>query len=119
VRKAPLDLRYYLAGPMTGLPDFNYPAFEQAFVRLSGMGYQVASPHYDFRDWTEEQRAAEPPATFIKAGMLLLLSCDAVVVLSGWQHSRGTMLELQVATACKMPIYYFSRVMDYPYEMDY
>ena len=33
--------RVYVAGPMTGLPDFNYPAFNAEAQRLRGLGYQV------------------------------------------------------------------------------
>jgi hypothetical protein len=31
----------YIAGPMTGLPDYNYPAFEQARASLEAAGYRV------------------------------------------------------------------------------
>lgn len=36
--------RIYLAGPMTGLPEFNYPAFHAEAARLRGLGYQVENP---------------------------------------------------------------------------
>ena len=36
--------RLYVAGPMTGLPDHNYPAFAEAAARLRAVGYEVESP---------------------------------------------------------------------------
>lgn len=39
------DVEYYLAGPMTGLPEYNYPAFEKAEVLLAENGITVRSPH--------------------------------------------------------------------------
>lgn len=38
-------LWYYLAGPMTGLPEYNLPAFEKAQAALEETGIRVRSPH--------------------------------------------------------------------------
>lgn len=39
------SLWYYLAGPMTGHPEYNYPAFEKATTVLEENGVKVKSPH--------------------------------------------------------------------------
>ncbi|MBF3131496.1 DUF4406 domain-containing protein, partial [Pseudomonas aeruginosa] len=36
--------RIYLAGPMTGLPEHNFPAFHAEAARLRSLGYQVENP---------------------------------------------------------------------------
>ena len=36
--------RLYVAGPMTGLPDYNYPAFDGAAALLAERGYPVENP---------------------------------------------------------------------------
>lgn len=36
--------RIYLAGPMTGLPEHNFPAFHAEAARLRGLGYHVENP---------------------------------------------------------------------------
>ena len=37
-------MRVYLAGPMTGLPQFNFPAFDNAEKDLQARGYDVVPP---------------------------------------------------------------------------
>ena len=36
--------RLYLAGPMTGLPELNFPAFHAEAARLRALGYEVVNP---------------------------------------------------------------------------
>jgi len=37
-------MRYYIAGPMSGIPAFNFPAFHAAAAALRAAGYDVVSP---------------------------------------------------------------------------
>ena len=37
-------MRIYIAGPMTGLPDSNYPAFHAAEARLQALGHEPHNP---------------------------------------------------------------------------
>lgn len=83
--------RIYLSGPMTGLPDLNFPAFNAAAARLRALGYLVANPAEinpdKSADWHECLRAD------IKA----LCDCDAIALLDGWETSPGAHLELHIA----------------------
>lgn len=36
--------RIYIAGPMSGLPEFNYPAFNRAAAVLRAQGHHVENP---------------------------------------------------------------------------
>ena len=81
----------YISGPMTGLPDFNYPAFNAAAARLRAAGYNVVNPAEKYlptsAHWSEHLRAD------IKA----MMDCDSVATLPGWAASKGAKLELSVA----------------------
>lgn len=81
--------RIYISGPMTGLPDFNYPAFNAEAARLRALGYEVESPAENPQqpDWEGYMRQA----------LIQMLTCDAVAFLPGWAESRGALLERYVA----------------------
>lgn len=82
--------RIYISGPMTGLPDFNYPAFNAEAARLRALGYHVENP------------AENPPQDSWEAYMDVcipqLLTCDTIALLPGWSESRGALRERQVAS---------------------
>lgn len=83
-------MRIYLSGPMTGLPELNFPAFHEAAARLRAEGLEVVNPaelSVGVSDWEACMRAD------IKA----LCDCDAIVLLPGWESSKGAHLELHIA----------------------
>lgn len=43
-------MRIYLSGPMRGIPDLNYPAFDAAAERISSLGHEVINPAQMDRD---------------------------------------------------------------------
>ena len=36
--------RIYLSGPMSGLPELNFPAFHAEAARLRALGFEVVNP---------------------------------------------------------------------------
>lgn len=84
---------------MTGLPNFNYPAFEEAARMLQAQGYAVRSPHtnpVEGRPWSYAMRL----------GLRMLLNeCNAVVLLPGWRKSRGASIEAELAASIDYPLF--------------
>ena len=84
--------RVYVAGPMSGLPDFNYPAFNAEAGRLRALGYEVENPAEN----------PVPPcgswAGYMRMALAQVVQCDGIVLLPGWETSRGATLEHHVAT---------------------
>jgi len=88
-------MRVYIAGPMTGLPDFNYPAFHAEAARLHALGYAPANParNPEQATWLDYMRVA----------IRQMVTCDAVALLPGWQQSRGASIEYSIAIALGIP----------------
>lgn len=85
-------MRVFISGPMTGLPEYNRPAFDKAATLLAERGYDVANPA-DLgivEDWKWRD--------YLRHSLRLLLGCDAIYTLPGWESSRGAVLEVRVAT---------------------
>lgn len=83
--------RIYIAGPMTGLPDFNFPAFHEAAAKLRALGHEVQNPAEN----------PEPPCkswlAYMRMAIVQVASVDAVALLPGWEHSPGAKVEEQLA----------------------
>lgn len=91
-------MRIYIAGPMTGLPDFNYPAFHAAAAAIAAQGDEALNPAENFGG--DQSR---PYADYIRRDLQMLLDADAVYFLPGWERSRGARMEWHVAEALGLP----------------
>lgn len=101
--------RYYISGPMSGLPEFNYPAFEEAAVRLRSMGLVVESPHENFRGVSEDVRKNLTYRDYMVKAIGQMLLCNKIVLLPGWSKSPGARTELGLAHSCGHSIYYYRK----------
>lgn len=90
--------RVYIAGPMSGCHDLNRAAFADAEEALQGDG---VNPHQ-----VCEVRGLTKYEDCMRADLRALLSCDAVLMLPGWEQSRGARHEHETAMICGIPIYY-------------
>ena len=93
--------KVYIAGPMSGHEEFNFPAFNRVEELLRGTyGYKhVVNP-------TKLHRTTDLPwVEFLKRDLLELITCDAVFLLEGWEKSRGATLEAFVAYALGLRLY--------------
>lgn len=88
-------MKIYLAGPMRGFLDLNFPSFHQGAKLLREAGHEVFNP-------------AEQESGNIRKRMGLDLAwitstADVVVLLPGWEDSLGAKAELATAKAIGIP----------------
>ena len=100
----------YICGPMTGYKDWNFPAFFEAEKLLIAEGYEVVNPA-----WTDgltlETAIANAGLSgslthneYLREAVRMLVTCDAVCVLPGWEDSVGARVEVDLAAALDMPV---------------
>ena len=82
----------YISGPMTGLPDHNFPAFFEAAEHLKRLGWNPVNPAENFGGRRDLDREI-----YLRTDVRLLSDCDAIAMLEGWQQSRGARLEYLIA----------------------
>ena len=72
--------------------------FKAAGCYLSLKGYDAVNPFdngvSDDADWHEHMRA----------DIRMLVDCDAIYMLRGWEQSKGAKLELDVASSCGLTV---------------
>jgi len=115
-------MKIYLAGPMRGIPEFNFPAFHSAAAMLRSQGHFVFNP---------AERDNEKHGTDISKGnkngdellatkqhgfnlrealnddlSFICLEADAVVLLPGWMNSKGATAERATALALGLKVIY-------------
>ena len=112
--------RCYIAGPMRGIPQYNYPAFMAAASVLKHLGHEVFNPadmdSIDEEDWesipVEKHETVSNAALarrFARRDLSAILSLraedgDFLCVLPGWEKSTGAQAEVKVAKWIYLPI---------------
>ena len=90
--------KLYIAGPMTGLPDCNYPLFNEVADMLRLAEYEVINP----AEVSAGQQAHY--VDYLREDLRAMLDCDGVAVLENWWEPAGARNEVSVAGLLKMPV---------------
>jgi hypothetical protein len=112
-------MKIYLAGPMRGIPQFNFPAFDYAAAKLREQGFNVFSPAERDRSIhstrlednpTGDEKMAEQDVGFSLREALaadtqyIALHADGIALLPGWEQSSGANAELALARALRLSV---------------
>lgn len=93
--------KIYISGPMTGIKNNNHDTFNYVATLIRYI-YQIEcfSPSELFEGRTDMLRSQ-----YMFEDIKGLLSCDSIVMLDGWQNSKGALLELEIAKEIDLKIY--------------
>lgn len=94
-------MKLYIAGPMTGLPQLNFPSFIDAAKQLREAGYEVISPA---EECPNEEGDAMDWKTAMKIVLHAVIDVDGIATLLNWQLSKGAKLEIHIANELGMPV---------------
>lgn len=90
----------YIAGPMTGCSEMNYPLFRAVAAQLREAGWEVINP------------ADNPPQPswehYMRLSVRQVAESGALMMLPGWEGSRGARLEHHIAVELRIPIYHYT-----------
>ena len=116
-----MNKRIYLAGPMSHIPKFNFPAFHEAAYKLRAMGHEVFNPaEKDIQLYGEvigESLTGDPkeamerygfnPRTTIRIDLNTIIDwADVLALLPGWTVSSGAVLEKALADYLQLEVWY-------------
>jgi hypothetical protein len=101
--------RIYVAGPMRGYPEFNYPKFNGFASELAGAGWDIVNPVRVGESIADAEAINSDPALLeavLAAEILALKTCEAIYLLNGWEKSDGARKEVAAAIAHGLMIYF-------------
>lgn len=109
----------YVAGPMRGYENYNYPAFDRCARVLEDQGWVVINPakldreagkpSSDAMDFNPDLNYEDHE--FMRKALLrdvvaICDHCTAIYMMSGWEKSKGARAEHALAKALGLDIYY-------------
>ena len=95
-------MNIYIAGPMRGYPQHNFPAFDEAKVRGTKLGHRIFNPaDLDRAVGVSGDLSIPLPQNFCRECVMRdiasLFFCDAIALLPGWEQSTGACAEKALA----------------------
>jgi hypothetical protein len=108
--------RPYIAGPMSGIPFFNFPLFDAVANQLKRWGMEPINPadldrSVGFDPWIyTDGSIADMDPGFLREAMkrdveAIVNEADSMVMLQGWENSTGARAEYALARWKHIPVY--------------
>jgi hypothetical protein len=98
---------YYLAGPMSGLPEWGFPIFNAAAAKLRAMGIVVVNPAENFGG-----DVTLPYHVYLRRAFQQVAGSLGVIRLPGWERSNGANKECELARWCSLPLYDYEAILE-------
>lgn len=122
-------MRVYISGPMRGIKFFNFPVFDAARDWLIASGHDVVSPAdldraagfdpFTFDesvDWDRPEKLGFSLELAAVRDFHELIKCDAIMLLHGWEKSKGATAEKAIAEWLNIKVMFDCRCSDEAFE---
>lgn len=105
-------MKTYIAGPMSGIHQFNFPAFHARAAIERAAGHEVINPAeinggadelVECATMTEEELHGHW-LDCMRKDIAALITCDRIIMLDGWTKSRGASLEHHIARSLGLQV---------------
>ena len=112
-------MKYYLAGPMSGIKQLNFPAFYAAAESLRSRGMEIISPaEMDSPEVVKAALASDGEYTgngtwgdFLSRDVKIVADdVEGIVFMRGWHKSKGARLEAYVGLTCGHEFKFFDEI---------
>ena len=112
-------MRVYISGPITGRADRNVQAFDHAAAQLSRLGFDSVNPHDVGKEIDTGFFSGDEARwlAYMRADIKALVDCDALIMLDGWQFSRGATIEAILARDLGIPVFYSIDALESHFDM--
>lgn len=109
-------MKIYLSGPISGLtPSEYHENFEKAEEYIKANGHEPLSP-LNVKACKEESCQKKPEykesgeylhswECYLKYDLLAMLECEGIIMLPGWESSKGATLEHETAQKAGMMVF--------------
>lgn len=91
----------FIAGPMSGKPNYNFEAFDKAELHLEELGYRTFNPAHLGRvalsKYGDVPYGSHSYKELLAATIKAVVQSDCIYLLKGWENSRGAKQELSTA----------------------
>lgn len=103
----------YLAGPMRGHPEYNFPEFRRWTTKLRARGWKIFSPaerdeqdpDIDHTENIAGWSGSRGLDYFMAHDLKAVCETDCVIYMPGWETSQGARLEGMVAVEIAHPVF--------------
>lgn len=100
-------MKLYLSGPVSN-NDFALHQFEKAEKKYAKANHDIINPLKLNPTGTDWQLA-------MRKDIQYLMQCDGIIMLNGWERSRGAILEHMIALSLDMMVIYDQENINYDY----
>lgn len=93
--------KVYISSKMTGLPDFNFPAFYKKAMELRNMGFEVLNP----AEIGDKYGKYLKTSFYRRKNLEMLLQADILFIFGDVENSKGVEFEKLIARELGLPIW--------------